>query len=54
MTPAQLQQRLDCDTAALVTLIAAIAPKTGLPPADTARIDQLAANLTHRTKGDTT
>ena len=42
--------RLDADTAKLMALIAAIAPKAGLQPAETARIDQLAASLRHPAK----
>ena len=40
----QLRARLEADTAQLLQIIAAVAPKAGLHPGEVARLDQLAAS----------
>lgn len=41
----ELRTRLEADTAQLLQVIAAIAPRAGLPAGEVARLDQLAASL---------
>jgi len=54
MTDQQLRTRLEHDTARPLTVIARIAPAAGLSPANTTRIDQVAANATQTAATDQT